>query len=193
MKKRIAFLLFLLCVKTFAEDSIKQVNIYLGNSIDTNISSYLGSIENARIEKNIIVLNGTIKREEILVLLDYFDTKIRTNIENIINGNDTKNSDGIIYKRHIVQLDNKGIVKIVIDPNNHERLVYDPSHPDSKKDGNQKGYVVYPGISKQIEMIELYENVMAFNVIASSIMKIDNSIVIEKKDFDSIISVLDHR
>jgi flagellar basal body rod protein FlgC len=193
MKIRIAFFLSLLCIEAFAEDSINQIRIYFGNNIDTNISSYLVSIENARIERNILVVDRTVKKEKMFVLLEYFDTKIRTNIENIISANKTKNSDGSIYKRHVVQLDNKGIVKIVIDPNNHERLVYDPIHPDSKKDGNLKGYVVYPGISKQIEMSELYNNIMAFNVIATSIMKIDNTIVIEKNDFNSIISALGNK
>ena len=122
--------------------------------------------------------------------------RLRTDIitQNLANVNTTRDADGSTYKRKDVVFAEKDITgfqgvlmmtearrgsgvkvtQIVEDNVTPQKMVYDPSHPDS----NEEGYVTYPNVNTVTEMTNMidasraYEaNVTAFNAAKSMAMK----------------------
>jgi flagellar basal-body rod protein FlgC len=98
--------------------------------------------------------------------------------DNIANVSTTRTADGgpylrkrVIFSSRVEQpywrspflpsmLDNgvgKGVrvTSIEEDRDAKPRLVYDPTHPDAIKEGEQKGYVQYPNVNIVNEMVDM--------------------------------------
>ena len=113
--------------------------------------------------------------------------------DNIANAETTRTEKGEPYRRkmaiftprksfeHILQreLEAEGVkVQGIIEDKSPFRLVYNPSHPDAKTEGPQKGYVEMPNIDVVTEMVDMisatraYEaNVTALNAAKSMALK----------------------
>jgi len=105
-------------------------------------------------------------------------TRLDVIADNIANANTTRTEEGgaflrkrVIFRPRVSDpywrspftpeaLDNgvgKGvrIVSIEADRDSKPRLVYDPTHPDAIKFGEQKGYVEYPNVNIVDEMVDM--------------------------------------
>jgi flagellar basal-body rod protein FlgC len=103
---------------------------------------------------------------------------------NIANVNTTRTTDGGPYRREMVILRPRNdklefrarllpqalwrgigegvrVIKIEKDTS-PERLVYDPTHPDSIQTGPQKGYVQYPNVNVVTEMVDMIDASRAY-------------------------------
>ena len=114
---------------------------------------------------------------------------------NLANANNTSvDANGEIYRRKQVLLgeDNlnfEGVlngVKVtnVIEDSASDKLVYDPSHADAIKEGEDAGYVRYPNVDIAKEMIDLINAQRAFEInsqtFSASKSLLDSSINIMK-------------
>lgn len=88
--------------------------------------------------------------------------RMDTIASNLANINTTRDADGNVnpYKRKVVNfqavLDEKSGVKGVTvnkisEDSSELRAVYDPGHPDA----DEKGYVYFPNVSSEKEMVEM--------------------------------------
>lgn len=113
--------------------------------------------------------------------------------DNIANAETTRTEKGGPYRRKLAvftpqknfesilqrELEAEGVkVQRIIEDKAPFRLVYNPSHPDAKPDGPQKGYVEMPNIDIVTEMVDMigatraYEaNVTALNAAKSMALK----------------------
>ena len=74
---------------------------------------------------------------------------------NIANVNTTKNEENMPYVRRFVKITAENGIEIVEDKDNYPRFTYDPTHPDVIKTGEMSGYVRYPNINIDNEMLEM--------------------------------------
>jgi len=70
--------------------------------------------------------------------------------KNISNASTTRTPDGGPYKREVAVADGSGSIKIVEDQTPGQE-VYDPGHPDANADG----YVRYPNVDMNNELVDL--------------------------------------
>ncbi|HTO91413.1 MAG TPA: flagellar basal body rod protein FlgC [Candidatus Sulfotelmatobacter sp.] len=70
--------------------------------------------------------------------------------KNISNASTTRTPDGGPYKREVAVADGGGSIKIVEDQTPGQE-VYDPGHPDANADG----YVRYPNVDMNNELVDL--------------------------------------
>ncbi|EQA70667.1 hypothetical protein [Leptospira noguchii] len=119
--------------------------------------------------------------------LEYFliiqMVRIEQNYKNLLNVNT------ISYKKRTIQLQEDGSYLISENPN--QRYLFEPTHPDSIRTGNAKGYITYPDINVSEELYNLKSNILLYNLIASLISK-ENNISIPKESFDHYIKLLNY-
>jgi len=97
-------------------------------------------------------------------LLDFQYRNISLNKINIDNANTTRTKDGTYYKRKYLEtLPN--LKYIIKEDSSIPKKIYDPTHPDSIKEGKDKGYVYYPNINIEDEKNNLKNNVFIYNSI----------------------------
>lgn len=85
--------------------------------------------------------------------------------DNIANANTTRTAEGEPFRRNILIIDS-GKIEIIKD-DSPIRLVYDPTHPDSIRNGEYKGYVEYPNVDIVSEMV----NLIAVSIIYETIIE----------------------
>jgi flagellar basal-body rod protein FlgC len=93
--------------------------------------------------------------EMIVEIFNILKLKSEVIADNIANENTTRTANGGPYKRQYIKVSAENGLEIIEDTITPLRLVYDPSHPDSKKDGALVGYVEYPNIDVTLEMVDL--------------------------------------
>lgn len=84
---------------------------------------------------------------------------------NIANTHTTRDASGrsVPYRRAVALftpgapgLDGKGVrISRIVDDPSPARKVYEPGHPDAIQNGPDKGYVLYPNVSPEIEMVDM--------------------------------------
>lgn len=97
--------------------------------------------------------------------------------QNVANVNNTEKINGEPYRRKIALLeeDKKAnefkelingvrIKKVVEDNKTDFNAVYDPNHPDAIKEGEMKGYVLYPNVDIAKEMMDALNAQRGFEV-----------------------------
>ena len=101
---------------------------------------------------------------------------------NIANAQATRREDGVPgpFKRRMALFatgDGKGgagvhVAKVVEDPS-RGNLVWEPSHPDAIKSGQNKGYVEYPNVDYPTEMVNAMMASRAYeaNITAMTVTK----------------------
>jgi flagellar basal-body rod protein FlgC len=80
---------------------------------------------------------------------------LETIARNIANAETTRTPDGTPYRRQIAVTERDPVTgelatRIVEDPSSGQ-MVYDPGHPDA----NQDGYVEYPNVDVNTELVDL--------------------------------------
>lgn len=87
--------------------------------------------------------------------------RMNTIASNIANAHTTRdaNGDSNAYRRKVVNfqtiLDNQnnvsGVQGVIEEDQSELKMIFDPGHPDS----NQDGYVYYPNVSTEQEMVDM--------------------------------------
>ena len=101
--------------------------------------------------------------------------RLETISSNIANVNNTEVINGEVYKRKQAYLgENKSkfdevlngvkVTSIKEDRVADDKLVYDPTHKDSIKEGEYKGYVRYPNVDISKEMVDLINAQRSFEL-----------------------------
>jgi flagellar basal body rod protein FlgC len=118
-----------------------------------------------------------------IILVEYLKQQIiKDNIENI---NTTRTSMGGPYKRKYLEIDITDGITIIEDYKDG-RLMYDPLHPDAIRNGERKGYVLYPNIDIESEYKLLFESVQLFNSIVEYIHINNIGIIVEKVSMSTL-------
>jgi hypothetical protein len=108
-----------------------------------------------------------ISSEKIISSYDFFGASIEQckkilllgieiSVENIVNANTTRSSDEYFpykYKYLIISLD---FSFLVMEKEKYKKI-YNPIHPDSIKNGELKGFVLYPDINIRQEYSDIME------------------------------------
>jgi hypothetical protein len=138
-------------------------SIYFPFELDAQVIRYFKNIDHAEFNNNELLIPESIEKNILMKILNYLRLKIKINTENNKNWNNTRTENGFAYKRQIVRIDENGNISTAEDPNQKPRLEYDIKNTDLIKVGPQKGYVEYPGISNDLEIDELSNNIVWFN------------------------------
>jgi len=111
-------------------------------------------------------------------------TRVEVAVSNIANAESTRGPNGLPYRRREVVLEAQGspdfdgalgvrVAAVVEDPTPFEK-VHDPSHPDA----DAEGYVQFPNIDRQEEVVDLLSasrayqaNLAAVNIIRDMVQK----------------------
>ena len=97
---------------------------------------------------------------------------------NIANATSTRTSMGQPYIRQILSLDDARTGYAVSDDQTAFRYVYDPSHPDSIKSGQNRGYVKYPNVDIVREMETMIDYSRKFEETRRLLLQIDPKTII---------------
>lgn len=166
------------------QSNSKIQKIHIPQNLDEGIISFIKNNQIGNYEYPILKIKGKIPEEKLLSILNYFYLKIQININNILNKETTKTLEGYPYKRKWVEIDSNGNITIKEDDDNCFRLIYDPNHPDAIKENcPEKGYVRYPGVNLERELLELklYEDL--YNTFVSYGNKVYPSLLLEKINY----------
>ncbi len=180
------FLIFILvtisiCIQQ-SHNKIKK--IYIPQNLDDRIISYIKNNQSADYKYPVLEISKKIPEEKLLQILSYYYLKMQIIEININNKDTTKTLNGSPYKRQWVEIDSKGNITIKEDDDNCFRLIYDPNHPDAIKENcPEKGYVRYPGVNLERELLELklYEDL--YNTFVSYGNKVYPSLLLEKINY----------
>lgn len=180
------FLIFILvaisiCIQQ-SHNKIKK--IYIPQNLDDGIISYIRNNQSADYKYPVLEISKKIHEEKLLQILSYYYLKMQIIEININNKDTTKTLNGSPYKRQWVEIDSNGNITIKEDDDNCFRLIYDPNHPDAIKENcPEKGYVRYPGVNLERELLELklYEDL--YNTFVSYGNKVYPSLLLEKINY----------
>ncbi len=180
------FLIFILvtisiCIQQ-SHNKIKK--IYIPQNLDDGIISYIKNNQSADYKYPVLEISKKIPEEKLLQILSYYYLKMQIIEININNKDTTKTLNGSPYKRQWVEINSNGNITIKEDDDNCFRLIYDPNHPDAIKENcPEKGYVRYPGVNLERELLELklYEDL--YNTFVSYGNKVYPSLLLEKINY----------
>ncbi|MDR1148287.1 MAG: hypothetical protein LBK66_06605 [Spirochaetaceae bacterium] len=114
------------------------------------------TIDLSRISKDKLVVFADLKNENKEEILELLLVGIEISVDNIVNANTTRISDGLFpykYKYLIVSPD----LSFSVGERDEYKILYYPTHPDSIKDGDLKGHVLYPAINVEREYSDILE------------------------------------
>ena len=105
--------------------------------------------------------------------LSAYRTRMDVIANNVANINTTRDAYGnsIPYRRRVALFaagapgvpGGEGVqVQSVIEDQSPPRKVYEPGHPDAVQAGPDKGYVYYPNVSAEIEMVDFIAATRAY-------------------------------
>jgi flagellar basal-body rod protein FlgC len=127
---------------------------------------------------NYITLNKV--NEKILIdIISMLNLKIEIIKDNIRNEKTTRTIEGGPYLRKYLKITTENGMEILTD-SSPTRLVYDPLHPDAKKDGVNIGYLVLTNVDLIMEYYDLIETIQLYNSIVDYIKINYKKIAIEK-------------
>jgi flagellar basal-body rod protein FlgC len=133
-------------------------------------------------EENNCYIDDSISVNDFLKFIDFIILKIEVVGDNIINAKTTKTANGGPFKRKYIRIINGEID--ITENISQPRLVYDPLHPDSIKNGPQKGYVEFPNIDIVPEMVDL---IITSRILEMILIKgLDNQII-NTDEYEQII------
>ena len=118
---------------------------------------------NVKINDSLITIHSP-TNNVLINLLDFQYANIYLNKSNIDNSTTTRTQDGTYYKRKYLEVLPNLKYRIQED-SSMPKKIYDPTHPDSIKEGKDKGYVYYPNINIEVENNKLKNNIFIYNSI----------------------------
>jgi len=190
IKKIITILLSLFLFVSFisaqAHSQICTIDLFSVN--ENKLAEYLAG-KNISPSENII-LSFDADKTVIENCLKYLNAKINITFNNLQNIDTTRTPEGHFFIPQTVEICSDGTYTIMSVPDNGFRLVYDPAHPDSIKEGENKGYVQYPNINKALETKNLYDTINLYNVFADIYMDMFPDCYTKKESFDSYMFLL---
>ena len=182
LAKKTKFILFILCTLCYSNCAKPAFNIADPKNIHV-VQGNLGPELQAlfSIHKAVFAITDsdiTIKPDQnaINALRSYghmLARRINLISENIANATTTKTSKHEPFTRKKLLLTPSGGTEIREDMTLQYKLVYDPTHPDSQKEGKRRGYVVYPNIDIVTEMNEMILNSTRLEEIKKLLQRID--------------------
>jgi flagellar basal-body rod protein FlgC len=105
---------------------------------------------------------------------------------NIVNIKTTRTAEGGPYRRKYVDISLENGIEIKEDTETNGWFKWDPTHPDSIKDGPNKGFVQYPNVYLEHEYFNLNSSFLFFNSIVDYIQRNNLNIIAEKLPVNSI-------
>ena len=115
------------------------------------------------------------------VLTDILQTEylnIQIVLSNINNANTTKMKDGYEYKKQKLFISDLSGIRIIEEPGDAGRLIYDPTNPEAIRTGRSAGYVKFPNINVKEEYIDLIDSIQLYNAVATYIKANNADIII---------------
>jgi flagellar basal-body rod protein FlgC len=160
----------------FSKNMFSQENIYQQYLDINNIPIIIDANENNFYIDDSIIVN------EFFEFIDFVILRIEIIADNILNAKTTRTNIGGPYKRKFIRIID-GEINITEDTS-QPRLIYDPLHPDSIKNGSRKGYVEFPNIDIVTEMVDLIVSSRILDAILSK--GVDNQII-DEDEYGQII------
>jgi flagellar basal-body rod protein FlgC len=133
-------------------------------------------------DENNCYIDDLIIASDFFKFIDFIILKIEIIIDNIVNEKTTKINNGGPFKRKYIHIVN-GEVNIAEDIS-QPRLVYDPTHPDSIKNGPKKGYVEFPNVDIVTEMVDL---ISTSRILETILLKGLENQIIDKDEYEQLI------
>ena len=175
---------------TNAQENNQSCTIALFPENEKKLADYLAGKNGVVIKKYSMTFSFEVNKKIVEKCLYYLSTKIHIEFNNIMNANTTRTPEGLPFAPQTVEISKDGTISVKDDPNTSIRLVYDPTHPDSIKDGQNKGYVQYPGINKPAEMENLYNTISLYNLFADIYMSMFSGCYVKKENFNSYVNIV---
>ncbi|XDD50042.1 hypothetical protein AB3N59_17015 [Leptospira sp. WS92.C1] len=116
--------------------------------------------------------------------------RVEIDIQNINNINSTGTLEKH-YRKKYLSVDKDGLPVINEDRKSKPRLKYDPTHPDSIRKGGQKGWVVFPNIVLNEELLNLESDIALYDSICKYLSSIDEKYITKKIYLDHYIHILE--
>jgi flagellar basal-body rod protein FlgC len=188
IRRFILILSFLLFFSCSYQKNIRVLDVTLSESfkyyldiatVEYEYSNNIFSIRNSK--QNFIALVNA---------LEFLALKKAIIKDNIANSNTTRIETGNCYLRKRLVFDPEGNANIEIDNISQTRLVYDPTHPDAINEGARKGYVEYPNVNIDAEIIDLINVNQNIEIVIEIIQIMDPSIIILYDDSEEMREVL---
>jgi flagellar basal-body rod protein FlgC len=158
----------------------QENNIYQQYLNINNIPIIIGSDENN------CYIDDSIITKDFFKFIDFINLKIEIIIDNITNEKTTRINNGGPFKRKYIRIVNGEIT--IAEDISQPRLIYDPAHPDSIKDGPRKGYVEFPNVDIVIEMVDL---IMASRILEIISLKGLERHIINKDEYEQLMKRLE--
>ena len=163
MRKYLYFLSILLILSNygFSQNFESRQDIYSKYIIENGIPIIIDE----RIE-----FFGKVTDENVIGFIELLLLKMDTIKNNIENANNTKkvNSENLFQSKMIVIRNGRPSVEL---RNSQSRLVYDPMHEDSIKEGPRIGYVEYPDVDIISEIVDLINANYIFKIFINELKK----------------------
>jgi flagellar basal body rod protein FlgC len=137
-------------------------------------------------ENNNYLIFDNINENILMEIIEVLYLKIGIIENNISNEKTTRTYEGGPYIRQYLKITVENGIEIINDAENSERLVYDPTHPDAIKTGDNAGYVRFPNIDITTEYVELSETIILYNSIINYIENNYKNIIVGKLNIKSL-------
>ena len=97
---------------------------------------------------------------------------------NIANAETTKTANGVPYRRQFATYDANGCFKEIAQDQSDFFWTYDPTHPDSIRDGPKEGYLPKPNINTETELQKLEQIEREQNNVRTILERLDPELII---------------
>ncbi|MCL1818438.1 MAG: hypothetical protein FWG35_05855, partial [Spirochaetaceae bacterium] len=128
---------------------------------------------------NFLTINK-VTREVLTDILQTEYLNIQIVLSNINNANTTKMKDGFEYKKQKLFISDLSGIRIIEEPGDAGRLIYDPTNPEAIRTGRSAGYVKFPNINVKEEYIDLIDSIQLYNAVATYIKANNADIIINE-------------
>ncbi|AEJ19911.1 flagellar basal body rod protein FlgC [Gracilinema caldarium] len=185
MKRKQLFILVLSVLFISCTKMENDVILLVPYSQQEEIINYFNKASiNVQVNNSLVIIHSP-ANNVLINLLDYQYANIYLNKSNLVNLTTTRTQDGTYYKRKYLEVLPNSKYRIQED-SSIPKKIYDPTHPDSIKEGKDKGYVYYPNINIEDENNKLKNNVFLYNSILEYLKSRNIPIVSIEIDQNSI-------
>jgi flagellar basal-body rod protein FlgC len=141
-----------------------KIMFYANNQIEYIINYILYNNYNVEIiDEDYYIILKNINEETLMGIHKMVRLKMDIIADNIANVNTTRTIDGGPYIRKYLKITVENGIEIIEDTKSFFKYIYDPSHPDSIREGERKGYVKMPNVDLTSEMIDMIETSRIYN------------------------------
>lgn len=115
--------------------------------------------------ENRFFIDENIEKNDLIRFFELLKLSMDIIADNMANYKTTRTNEGGPFLRNIIIILD-GQINIIKDDIGYTRLVYEPTHPDSIRTGDRKGFVEYPNVDIFSELVNLitvygiYENII---------------------------------